>query len=68
MTGGSDIIDVALGAGHAGWRLDRALADALPTMSRERLKSLVKAGALDREGIERSAPIADAGLGPTEQP
>jgi len=50
MTGGSDIIDVALGAGHAGWRLDRALADALPTMSRERLKSLVKAGALDREG------------------
>jgi 23S rRNA pseudouridine1911/1915/1917 synthase len=50
MTGGSDIIDVALDAGHAGWRLDRALADALPTMSRERLKSLVKAGALDREG------------------
>jgi 23S rRNA pseudouridine1911/1915/1917 synthase len=50
MTGGSDIIDVALGAGHAGWRLDRALADALPTMSRERLKSLVKAGALDRAG------------------
>jgi 23S rRNA pseudouridine1911/1915/1917 synthase len=50
MTGGSDIIDVALGAGHAGWRLDRALADALPTMSRERLKSLVKSGALDREG------------------
>ncbi|NJC06141.1 23S rRNA pseudouridine1911/1915/1917 synthase [Sphingomonas kaistensis] len=50
MTGGSDIIDVALDAGHAGWRLDRALADALPTMSRERLKSLVKAGALDRGG------------------
>ncbi len=50
MTGGSDIIDVALGAGHAGWRLDRALADALPTMSRERLKSLVKGGALDRGG------------------
>jgi 23S rRNA pseudouridine1911/1915/1917 synthase len=50
MTGGSDIIDVALGAGHAGWRLDRALADALPTLSRERLKSLVKAGALDRAG------------------
>lgn len=50
MTGGSDIVDVALGAGHAGWRLDRALADALPTMSRERLKSLVKAGALDRDG------------------
>ena len=50
MTGGSDIIDVALGAGHAGWRLDRALADALPTLSRERVKSLVKSGALQREG------------------
>jgi 23S rRNA pseudouridine1911/1915/1917 synthase len=50
MAGGSDIIDVALGAGHAGWRLDRALADALPTLSRERLKSLVKAGALERNG------------------
>src|SRR4028118_361719 len=50
MTGGSNIIDVALGAGHAGWRLDRALADALPTISRERLKSLVKAGALEQAG------------------
>lgn len=50
MTGGSDIIDIALGSGHAGWRLDRALADAVPTLSRERLKSLVKSGALDRAG------------------
>jgi 23S rRNA pseudouridine1911/1915/1917 synthase len=50
MTGGSDIFDVALGAGHAGWRLDRALADAIPTLSRERLKSLVKSGALERQG------------------
>ena len=50
MTGGSQIIDVALGPQHAGWRLDRALADALPTLSRERLKTLVKGGALDRAG------------------
>ena len=50
MSGGSEIIDVALGVGHAGWRLDRALADALPTLSRERLKSLVKAGSLERDG------------------
>lgn len=28
----------------AGWRLDRALAAALPTLSRERLKSLIAAG------------------------
>ncbi|GAA4017680.1 RluA family pseudouridine synthase [Sphingomonas swuensis] len=51
MSGGSDIIDVALDAEHAGWRLDRALAHALPTMSRERLKSLVRAGSLEREGL-----------------
>jgi len=50
MTGGSQIIDVALGPQHAGWRLDRALADALPTLSRERLKVLIKGGALDRAG------------------
>ncbi len=29
-----------------GWRLDRALADALPTLSRERLKALIAAGAV----------------------
>lgn len=34
---------------HAGWRLDRALAAAVPTMSRERLKSLVKSGALQMQ-------------------
>jgi 23S rRNA pseudouridine1911/1915/1917 synthase len=30
----------------AGWRLDRALATALPTLSRERLKALISAGAV----------------------
>jgi len=43
-------IDVRLDAGHAGWRLDRALADALPTLSRERLKGLIRSGALERSG------------------
>jgi 23S rRNA pseudouridine1911/1915/1917 synthase len=38
----------------AGWRLDRALAGAIPTLSRERLKALVSAGAVEVEGrIER---------------
>lgn len=46
MAGGQQIIAVELRAAHAGWRLDRALADAVPTMSRERLKSLVRSGAL----------------------
>ena len=46
MTGGHQIIAIALDQRHAGWRLDRALADALPSLSRERLKVLVKSGAL----------------------
>lgn len=50
MAGGQQIIDVALRPEHAGWRLDRALADALPALSRERLKTLVRAGALERDG------------------
>ncbi|WP_300974439.1 RluA family pseudouridine synthase [Sphingomonas sp. LHG3406-1] len=62
MAGGSDIIDVALEAGHAGWRLDRALADALPTLSRERLKSLIKSGALTRgEALVRDPSLKVAG-------
>lgn len=58
MTGGSTTIAIALDAAHAGWRLDRALADALPTFSRERLKSLVKSGALARDG----APVRDPSI------
>src|SRR6478752_4963768 len=50
MTGGLQIIDVALTPEHSGWRLDRALADALPALSRERLKVLIKSGALERAG------------------
>jgi 23S rRNA pseudouridine1911/1915/1917 synthase len=50
MAGGHTNIEISLGASHAGWRLDRALADALPSLSRERLKVLTKAGALTRDG------------------
>jgi len=46
MAGGHNLIEVALGAEHAGWRLDRALAAAMPSLSRERLKVLIKSGAL----------------------
>ena len=38
-----------------GWRLDRALAAALPTLSRERLKALISSGAGDRARGPRSA-------------
>jgi len=45
--GGVQTIEVKLEPGHAGWRLDRALAAAVPTMSRERLKALIRSGALE---------------------
>ena len=51
MSGGETIVSVALSAAHRGWRLDRALADAVPTLSRERLKALVRSGALERDGV-----------------
>jgi 23S rRNA pseudouridine1911/1915/1917 synthase len=48
--GGIQTIDVRLEPGHAGWRLDRALADAVPTLSRERLKTLIRSGAVEAAG------------------
>src|SRR6476619_5818963 len=48
--GGIQTIDVRLAAAHAGWRLDRALADAVPTLSRERLKALIRSGAVEADG------------------
>lgn len=50
MAGGHQIVDVRLGPGHSGWRLDRALADAVPSMSRERLKALILGGAVQAGG------------------
>jgi 23S rRNA pseudouridine1911/1915/1917 synthase len=48
-------IDVRLESGHAGWRLDRALATLVPTLSRERLKALIRSGAVETGG----KPIRD---------
>jgi 23S rRNA pseudouridine1911/1915/1917 synthase len=54
MAGGQHIHHIALDAAHAGWRLDRALAATLPTISRERLKALVSSGALEApDGLVR---------------
>lgn len=44
--GGSQTIEVKLEPAQAGCRLDRALAVAVPALSRERLKALIRAGAL----------------------
>ena len=56
--GGIQTIDVRLEAAHAGWRLDRALADAVPTLSRERLKALIRSGAVETQG----SPLRDPAL------
>lgn len=48
-------IDVRLEAAHAGWRLDRALAAAVPTLSRERIKTLIRTGSVQSGG----APVRD---------
>ncbi|MGQ2930349.1 MAG: RluA family pseudouridine synthase [Sphingopyxis sp.] len=44
MQGDDQVLTVALGDSAAGLRLDRALAEALPDLSRERLKALIKGG------------------------
>jgi len=56
--GGNQTIDVRLEPAHAGWRLDRALADAIPTLSRERLKALIRSGAVEAKG----APVRDPAI------
>jgi 23S rRNA pseudouridine1911/1915/1917 synthase len=48
--GGSRTIEIRLEPDHAGWRLDRALAAAAPTLSRERLKTLIRTGAVESAG------------------
>lgn len=44
MNRGVSIIEARIAQGADGWRLDRALADAVPTLSRERLKVLIASG------------------------
>ncbi|WP_395650066.1 RluA family pseudouridine synthase [Brevundimonas sp.] len=41
---------VKVGAGAAGLRLDKALADAAPDLSRARIQALIEAGAVSRAG------------------
>lgn len=44
MSGGKSILQAVVPPEATGWRLDRALAVALPTLSRERLKALISSG------------------------
>jgi 23S rRNA pseudouridine1911/1915/1917 synthase len=56
MTRGGSTINATIAADAQGWRLDRALAAAVPTLSRERLKALISSGqVLGPDG----APVRD---------
>jgi len=50
MDRGVSTIEARIADTAHGWRLDRALADAVPTLSRERLKTLIAAGAVSHDG------------------
>src|SRR5919107_2570174 len=64
--GDAKIIEANVAADAAGWRLDRALAAAVPTLSRERLKALISSGAVaGPEGSPVSDPAAKAVPGGT---
>jgi 23S rRNA pseudouridine1911/1915/1917 synthase len=51
-----EVRTATLAADLAGWRLDRALASAIPTLSRERLKALVSAGEVMVDGRQERDP------------
>ncbi len=63
MDRGVSIVEASITPATDGWRLDRALAEVLPDMSRERLKTLIAAGQVTLNGREwrDSAKKAAAG-------
>lgn len=65
MNRGVSIIEATIAPAADGWRLDRALADAVPTLSRERLKVLIAAGQVTRAGTAVRDPARKAAGGDT---
>ncbi len=63
MDGGISTISVRLDAAQTGWRLDRALAAALPTLSRERLKALIASGRVAGPGGAVRDPASKTSAG-----
>lgn len=63
MDRGVSIIQATIAPAADGWRLDRALADAVPTLSRERLKVLINAGHVERDGVLVRDPAKRAAAG-----
>jgi 23S rRNA pseudouridine1911/1915/1917 synthase len=50
MNRGVSIVEALIADSADGWRLDRALADALPSLSRERIKALISSGQVTGPG------------------
>ena len=63
MDRGVSILAATIATTADGWRLDRALADAVPTLSRERLKVLIASGAVTRDGVMVRDPAKRAAAG-----
>ncbi|WP_174296943.1 RluA family pseudouridine synthase [Sphingomonas bacterium] len=63
MDRGVSIIQATIGDAADGLRLDRALADAVPTLSRERLKALILSGQVTRDGFPVRDPARRAAAG-----
>lgn len=63
MDRGVSIIQARISPAADGWRLDRALADAAPTLSRERLKVLISAGNVTRDGLAARDPAKRVAAG-----
>ncbi len=60
MTSGASTIVAPIPADADGWRLDRALAAAIPSLSRERLKVLIASGAVSLDGLLFRDPAVKA--------
>ena len=65
MDRGVSILQATIGEAADGWRLDRALADAIPTLSRERLKVLINGGQVAQDGQAVRQPARRAAAGET---
>ncbi len=63
MDRGVSTIQATITPAAHGWRLDRALADAAPTLSRERLKALIASGQVSRAGELTRDPARKASAG-----
>jgi 23S rRNA pseudouridine1911/1915/1917 synthase len=63
MDAGVSILRAVIPPDAAGWRLDRALAAAAPSLSRERIKRLIAAGGVTVADVVARDPAARAAAG-----